>query len=64
MQSSCISYKRYVNVVLVLVLDVVVVMRFSKYYRFFISLPIVIKLCMQIEYNILNNRTVSDFFPS
>jgi len=43
------------------VLGVFVVIRCSKYKSFFISKPIVIKLCIQIEHTILRNRTVSDF---
>jgi len=49
------------NVVVVLVLLGVVVIRFSMYYGFFISQPIVIKLRTQNDDSILHNRTVSDF---
>jgi len=50
------------NLVVVLVLvPFVCFIRFSMYYGFFISQPIVIKLRKQIEDNILHNRTVSDF---
>ena len=44
-----------------LLLGVLVVIGFSKYQSFFISLPIVIKLRTQSGDNILHNRTVSDF---
>ena len=40
---------------------VVVDIRFSKYYNFSFSQPIVVKLRAQIDHNILSNRAVSDF---
>jgi len=53
------------NVVLVVLVlaPVVVVIRFSKYYNFSISQPIVIKLCtpVQVGDSIIHNRTVSNF---
>ena len=45
-------------VVLVLVLSVVVTLVLRLFY---ISQPIVVKLCIQIGDNIIHNRTISDF---
>jgi len=52
------------NVVLAVVLLVgvgVVVIRFANGGFFFISQPIVAKLCIHIGNNIIHNRTVTDF---
>jgi len=49
------------NVVPVVLFLGVVVIRFSICQGFFISEPIVAKLCIHIGDNIIHNRTVTDF---
>jgi len=50
-----------VHHLLLVVLGVLVVIRFSKYYNFFISQPIVIKLWLLIADKIPDFRIMSDF---
>jgi len=58
---ACFRVRQLRVVVLVVVLGIVVIKLFS-YLKCVISQPIVIKLRLQIAYNIVDFRSVSDFY--